>query len=197
MFTGLIDGIGKLIEKREGSLKLEIVEGIENYRDVREGESIAVNGVCLTVESFFKNTISFSLSYETEKRTNLSYQKKGSLLNLERAMRADSRFGGHIVQGHIDDKGVLMYIRKHKNSWRMVIKIPEDLRKYVVKKGSIAVNGISLTISDIKRRSLFFDIIPETYKRTNLRCLSSGDKVNIEVDILGKYIYEFTRNYRK
>ncbi len=197
MFTGLIKGLGEVIDKKPGTLKLRVVKGNEEFVEVEKGESIAVNGACLTVEKVEEYTFTFSLSRETEQRTNLSYVKTGDIVNLERAMKAYDRFGGHFVQGHVDDKGILVYIRKNSASWRMAIKIPDNLLKYVVEKGSIAVNGVSLTVSEIKGRKLIFDIIPETYENTNFKYLTAGSRLNIEVDVLGKYVERFVKGFRK
>ncbi len=197
MFTGLIKGLGEIIDKKPGTLKLKVIKGIEEFDNVEKGESIAVNGACLTVEKIEDSVFTFSLSRETEQRTNLSYMKSGDVVNLERAMKTNDRFGGHFVQGHVDDKGILVYIRKISNSWKMAIKIPDNLLKYVVEKGSIAVNGVSLTVSEIKGRKIIFDIIPETYENTNFKYLTSGSRLNIEVDIIGKYVEKLLKSFKR
>jgi len=191
MFTGIIDSIGKVkeITRRGKNLYLVIEPEIENYlSDIKIGSSIAVNGVCLTVIEKKSNLFKVFVSDESLRITNLQFLRINSVVNLEKSMKIDSRFDGHIVLGHIDCIGVCERIFKIQEDYQLELKISGEYLKNVVKKGSIAINGISLTIADISGNILKFAIIPETYKRTNIKELKKGDKLNIEFDIIGKYI---------
>jgi riboflavin synthase len=188
MFTGVIEEVGtvKAVTNNKITIKADIVT-----EDTKLGDSIAVNGVCLTVTSFGKNVFEADVSEETKKVTTFAELKTDSLVNLERAMPINGRFGGHIVSGHIDGLGKIKTINKNGNFYDLNIELTKELSKYVVKKGSIAINGISLTIADIQDDIVKIAVIPHTYENTNLKSLKSGDFVNIETDILAKYVEKF------
>ncbi len=192
MFTGIIDETGRVVQLRKtafgGVLKIS-----SNYRDIGIGESVAVNGACLTVVDFTDGVMSFELSPETFKRTNLGSLKKNEPVNLERSLRADSRLGGHFVLGHVDFTARILRFAPRGKHRELVIGIPADQLKFFVEKGSVAVDGISLTVNYIKGNSISINIIPHTYENTNLRIRKPGDLVNVEVDIIGKYVANFVR----
>ena len=155
--------------------------------DVGEGASISVNGVCLTVTAVDKGSFSAFIAAETYNITNLRDIHSNDPVNLEKALKINDRLDGHIVMGHVDDTGIVTSIRKLHEDYKLEIKIPPGLTKYVIKKGSITLNGISLTVADIRSNLLSFSIIPSTYKKTNIPQMKSGKKVNIEVDMFAKY----------
>jgi len=162
------------------------------------GSSVAVNGVCLTLKnSPSARNFNVDLMPETLKRTSFSNLKRGDLVNLELAMAANARFEGHIVQGHIDGVAKLGSVKKQGNSYLMIFIVPEPLTRYIAEKGSIAVNGISLTVISAKSNQFTVGIIPYTWGHTMLQQLKAGDKVNIEVDILAKYLEKLTNNVKK
>ena len=188
MFTGIIEESGKVKAITQNKITVEakvVTEGTEC------GDSIAVNGVCLTVTDLGKDYFSADISPETLRVTSLKYLKTGSLANLERAVQVGSRLGGHIVSGHVDGLGRGKYIKKEGEFYNIIIEIPSELTKYVVKKGSITINGISLTVADVKGDSVTIAVIPYTFENTNLKTLQSGDFVNIETDILARYVEKF------
>ena len=189
MFTGLIEEIGKIknITKKTDSLILEI-EAPKTVKNSNLGDSICVNGVCLTVTNLTEKTFYADVSPETFKRTNLKFLKTGSLVNLEKSLTLTKPLGGHIVTGHIDDLGKVVSINKLKNFYEIIIEFPENLRKYIVEKGSIAINGISLTVNEVYGNKISLMIIPHTLNETNLKDINIGEFVNIEVDIIGKYV---------
>ncbi len=188
MFTGVIEEVGTV--KAITNSKIAIKAGIVT-EDAKLGDSIAVNGVCLTVTSLGENVFEADISEETKKVTTLDGLKTGSLVNLERAMPVNGRFGGHIVSGHTDGFGKIKTINRNGNFYDLNIELTKELSKYVVKKGSIAINGISLTIADIQDDIVKIAVIPHTFENTNLKSLKSGDFVNIETDILAKYVEKF------
>lgn len=188
MFTGIIEEIGKILSITEKEICIEAKNVLEN---TKIGDSIAVNGVCLTVRNISKNTFSADISPETYKVTSFPQQKSGSYVNLERAMLSNGRFGGHIVSGHIDGVGKVENISKKSDCYELKILLSDFDAKYVVKKGSITVNGISLTIAEISKNEITISVIPHTYEKTSLKYLKQGDLVNIETDILAKYVEKF------
>jgi riboflavin synthase len=196
MFTGIIDNIGIVKEKRGNNLYVEL-SNKEEYKDIIEGESISVNGVCLTVEEFDGKIIKFFVSKETYEKSNIRDIKSNNFVNLERAMKIGDRLSGHIVQGHIEGEGIFIRKLKRGKNFRFVFKIPENLKKFIIRKGSIAINGISLTIADIKGLNIEIEIIPFTVENTNLKYLKPMDKVNVETDIIGKYIYNWYNTVRR
>lgn len=188
MFTGIIEELGKILLITTNKIQIECKNILS---DIKLGDSIAVDGVCLTVTDIGKNSFTADISYETMRVTAFSDAKVGKLVNLERAMRADGRFGGHIVSGHIDDCGKVLEINKNGDFYNLKLEIPSKCSEYIVKKGSITVNGISLTVAEIDGNIVNCAIIPHTYEYTNLKTLNHNDYVNIEVDILAKYIEKF------
>jgi len=189
MFTGLIENIGKVVAARatEHGVQLEIAAP-GTAKQVRAGQSIAVNGCCLTLTSRRGDRLTFDLLEETLARTNLRDLRPNSQVNLERALRADGRLGGHFVQGHVDCVSRIMAFDKKGPDFRLEIKLPKEFAPYVASKGSIAVNGISLTVADILPKLFVAWIIPYTKRHTNLDCAKTGDLVNLEFDILAKYV---------
>lgn len=189
MFTGIIEetGIIKNFEKLSTGARLS-VECSKILDDIKIGDSICVNGVCQTVTEYGKNSFSVMLSNETLSITNFNRVKSGEIVNLERALTLNSRLGGHVVSGHVDCAGKLFNIEKLSDFYNLSFEIPYQSSKYIVYKGSIAVNGISLTVAEINNNIFSVAIIPHTYQNTNLKELKIGDYVNIETDILSKYI---------
>ncbi len=192
MFTGIIEDVGVIKEvDRRGQDVLLSVETRLNVEDIKIGESILVDGPCLTVIAVGKNTFTVEASYETLRRTTLSKVKPGDGVNLERALKLGDRLGGHIVNGHVDGVGRVESVRARGKSTEIKVSLPQELSKYVVEKGSIAINGVSLTINTVGGSEFSVNIIPWTSMVTTLGTLKPGDIVNIECDILGKYIEKF------
>ncbi|GAA0693635.1 MULTISPECIES: riboflavin synthase [Clostridium] len=189
MFTGIIEEIGtvKSVVKSLHSSILTI-EGKIIFNDLHIGDSVSVNGVCLTVTGFSSNTFTADVMNETLFRSSLGNLKSGSCVNLERALKVNSRLGGHIVSGHIDGTGVISRIQKDDNSTLYTIKTSPKLMNYIIEKGSIAIDGISLTVSKLSLNDFTVGVIPHTSKETILSQKSVGDTVNLENDIIGKYI---------
>lgn len=191
MFTGIVQGLGKVAEIK-GSAKefcIKICPFFE-INDYIKGESIAINGVCLTVETFGKDFFSVYASSETLSKTNLGRIKINSKVNLERAMKLNDRLGGHLVTGHIDGLVKVKSILKEGSSIRIAFEMPEKMLPYVVNKGSVCLDGISLTVNKCYEQSFDVNIIPETQSSTIMKDWQIGDDVNIETDIIGKYIYK-------
>ena len=189
MFTGLIEEVGTVVATRasDNGTKLEIVAP-RTAREARTSESIAVNGCCLTLTSRRGDRLSFDLLEETIARTNLKQLRQNSRLNLERALRADGRLGGHFVQGHVDCVSRIIAFDRKGADFRLEVELPENSRHYVVSKGSITVNGISLTVAEVLQGSFAVWIIPYTKRHTNLERATIGDLLNLEFDILAKYV---------
>lgn len=189
MFTGIVEEVGKIkkIERNTVSAKLSI-EADKVIQEVKEGDSIAVNGICLTVTSFTKNSFTADVMHETMNRTTLGKLKENSPVNLERALSVMGRFGGHMVSGHIDGRGKIVGIEKDDNAVLFTIETTEKILRYIVEKGSIAINGISLTVARVDRKNFTVSVIPHTLRVTSLGSFQKGDEVNLENDIVGKYI---------
>lgn len=188
MFTGIIEEIGKIERISDNRISVLCQNVIE---DSKVGDSISVNGVCLTVCNINNNGFSADISQETMKVTDLGDLKAGDFVNLERAMPANGRFGGHIVSGHIDGRGKCNNINKIGEFYSLEIELSSECAKYAVKKGSISVNGISLTIAEVNKNIITIAVIPHTFENTNLKYLKKDKFVNIEVDIYAKYIEKF------
>ncbi len=190
MFTGIIEETGRVMWLRRSSqsgLQIQIAApGI--IKGLQDGDSVAVNGCCLTVSARRAEFITFDLLQETLDRTNLHRQRPGASVNLERALRADGRLGGHFVQGHIDGVGSVVSMEKKGDDYRLEVTLPMEFASLVVFKGSIAINGISLTVASVQAESLTVWIIPTTRERTNLQAVQTGDLVNLEFDVLAKYV---------
>lgn len=189
MFTGLIEEVGTVqnIERGEASARFTI-GAARVTEDAHIGDSITVNGACLTVVAQGPETLSFDAVYETLQRTALGALAIGDEVNLERSLAANGRFGGHIVQGHVDGVGTISSIRDIDNSYMVYVQASQDLLRYIVRKGSITVDGISLTVVEAGDRTFSVAIIPHTWDNTNLHTRRAGDQVNLETDIIGKYV---------
>lgn len=177
----------KTIKKGAASALLTI-EAATVLEDVHPGDSIAVNGVCLTVTDFTQNTFTADVMHETLNRSSLGFLRPGSPVNLERAMKANGRFGGHIVAGHIDGTGIITDIKKDDNATWYTIKAPDSIMRYIIEKGSIAIDGISLTVAEVTKDSFKVSIIPHTSAETTLSMRKVKDMVNLENDCIGKYV---------
>ena len=189
MFTGLIEEVGAVVTVRARDHGTELqIAAPETAKHVNPGESIAVDGCCLTLTSCRSACLSFDLLEETIARTNLRDLRQDSPVNLERALRADGRIGGHFVQGHIDGVAAIVAFAAEGADFRLEIELPENSRHYVASKGSIAINGISLTVADVLPASFVVWIIPYTKRHTNLDRATIGDLVNLEFDVLAKYV---------
>lgn len=188
MFTGIVEELGKIRQITSNNL---IANCTIVTDDTKIGDSIAVNGVCLTVTEICSGGFKANISQETLSVTALGKLKSGDYINLERALNVNGRFGGHIVSGHIDGCGEFISAVKTGECYDLKIKLQPEQTKYIVKKGSICVNGISLTVADIDGNLIRCAIIPHTYENTNIKFLNRGDFVNIEVDILAKYVEKF------
>ena len=188
MFTGIVEetGIVDGLELNSNSALIKI-RAEKVLEGTKTGDSIAVNGVCLTVTDIKGSTFKADVMAETMRRTNLGSLKKGQKVNLERAMAADGRFGGHIVSGHIDGTGVISKIRDEQNARWIYIKAPAGILRLIVQKGSIAIDGISLTVAYLDDESFAVSLIPHTQKETTLASKKTGDTVNLENDIIAKY----------
>jgi riboflavin synthase len=189
MFTGLIEEVGSVLSIRatERGTQLQIVAP-QIAKKIRPGDSVAVNGCCLTLSAHRGNQLAFDLLEETLDRTNLKMLRPNSLVNLECALRADGRFGGHFVQGHVDCASRIISFEQRGGDHCLEIELPAEFTRYVARKGSIAVNGISLTIAEVSPQSFAVWIIPHTKRHTNLDRAEAGVLVNLEFDILAKYV---------
>jgi riboflavin synthase len=197
MFTGIIEEIGEVVEMKDaGDFRAIHVRGKSVFDDLKLGSSIAVNGACLTVRSIAANVFTAEMSRETLDRTSLGNLARGSIVNLERPMRAESRFGGHIVQGHVDGIGWIRKFDREGDAWNLKIEYPAAGSRYIVEKGSIAVDGISLTVASLQGSSVFsVAIIPHTFENTNLKLSKTGDPVNLEFDVIAKYVETLIKPY--
>lgn len=192
MFTGIITHLGTVAKKTDTSLTIRTDKDL--LKKLSPGTSIAVNGICLTVVTKEKNTFIINYIPETEKKTNVQYLQEGTEVNLELPATADSLLSGHIVQGHVDSIGKIIAIKKEGNSLIFAFAIPTSLSKYLIKKGSISVNGISLTIITVTQSQFTVGIIPHTWEHTMLHSAKVGDYVNLEVDALAKYVEKLIKN---
>ena len=192
MFTGIVEGIGKVKKiskatKNRSAIQM-IVDLGKHGKGLKTGQSVALNGVCLTVTKLSKTECTFEMIEETTKKTDLGNLKLGGIVNIERSLKVGARLEGHFVLGHVDGVGVIKKVQKKPKEVQIWFEVPKNLSKYVVKKGSIAIDGISLTVVEIKNNLASVCLIPHTVKVTNFKTKNIGDKVNIETDILGKYI---------
>lgn len=185
MFTGIVEEVGQI--KSIGGGKI-VVNAKKILEDVKLGDSIAVNGICLTVTAFGTDYFTADIMPETIRRTSLNALREKSLINLERALTLSSRLGGHIVSGHIDGVGEIISFREEKNAILVKIKTEKKILKYIVEKGSVALDGISLTVASVTVNDFTVSLIPHTMEITNLKEKKSHDLINIENDILGKYV---------
>ncbi|WP_346939305.1 riboflavin synthase [uncultured Clostridium sp.] len=189
MFTGIVEEVGEIrgIKKREKSSIL-LIKANKVIEDIKLGDSICTNGVCLTVTNIYGNVFDADVMAETLRRSNLGGLKVGSKVNLERALSAKGRFGGHIVSGHIDGVGRIISLEKEDNAVWVTIEAKENILQYVVEKGSIAIDGISLTVAYVDDKVFKVSIIPHTGKETILLSKTNEDTVNLECDVIGKYV---------
>jgi riboflavin synthase len=189
MFSGIIADIGNIKQAgdREGGLRLEIATCKLDLSDVQLGDSIAVNGVCLTVVAHNDSVFTVDVSRETLNCTE-GLGEIGAPVNLEKALRMADRLGGHLVSGHVDGVGEVVEFTDLGESWKLVVRAPQALAKYIAVKGSITVNGVSLTVNRVSGRKFSINLIPHTLMMTNLRNLSKGSRVNLEVDLIARYV---------
>jgi riboflavin synthase len=190
MFTGIIAAIGSItnIERKGGDCRLTIHTGKLPLAEVQLGDSIAVNGVCLTAVELGKQHFCADVSNETLSRTSLKTATVGTNVNLELALTPTTRLGGHIVSGHVDGLGELVGQKSDARSWRLSFKAPDELAKYIAEKGSITINGISLTVNAVNGAVFDVNIVPHTLQETTLADIKVGDQVNLEVDLLARYL---------
>ena len=196
MFTGIVEETAEVVgrEETEGGLRLRVRASFADELEV--GQSVAVSGACLTVETFDEETFELFLSRETVEKTYLGEVAVGEVVNLERALPADGRFDGHFVQGHVDGTAEVVGVEQVGDDWTFTFSLPESMGRYVVPKGSICVDGISLTVADLREGEFDVAIIPETYRLTNLAAKAVGDPVHLEVDVVAKYVESLTEGYR-
>ena len=191
MFTGLIEATGEIAEVKSASAGFRLRVATALAVKMNPGDSVAVSGVCLTVVSADSTGFHADVSPETARVSSLGTLRRGSLVNLERPLRADARLGGHFVQGHVDATGTIEDLRADGESYWMTVKYPPAIGSLLVRKGSIAVDGISLTLAGVGEKLFDVQVIPFTWTETNLHSVKTGDPVNLECDILGKYVARF------
>ncbi|WP_026903021.1 riboflavin synthase [Pedobacter glucosidilyticus] len=194
MFTGIIETLGTVTSLRKEQENLHITVSSTISKDLKIDQSVAHNGICLTVVSQNEESHTVTAIYETLQKTNLGSIQEGSLVNLERCMQMNGRLDGHIVQGHVDQTGICIALEEQEGSWFYTFSYDEDKGNVTVEKGSICVNGISLTVVNSKPGQFSVAIIPYTYEHTNLQSVKPGDMVNLEFDIIGKYVARLMGN---
>ncbi len=198
MFSGIIENRGIVSDFKKLKDYRLVVSTDLNFKDIKNGSSVCCNGVCLTVTSkkklLNKTILSFDVSRETVNCTNFNQLKIGDTINIEKSLRVGDEISGHFVFGHVDDIASLISSKKIDGSYELKFKIPKNLKKFIVKKGSIAINGISLTINNIKRNEISLNIIPFTWNKTNLSKLKVGETINLEVDMLARYVTQNLEN---
>ncbi len=192
MFTGIIQWLGAFQGYRQGRREMAVAAPA-SFPDLEVGESIAVNGVCLSLTRRKGNILFFDLSRETLDKTNLGSLRSGAKLNLEPPLSLQSLLGGHLITGHIDGRGRVLRVAERGAGRRLVVSFPRELRPYFVPKGSVAINGVSLTIAELGLSSFDVELIPLTVEKSNLKELRPGQEVNLECDILGKYVYNWLK----
>jgi riboflavin synthase len=194
MFTGIIEDVGSIagVRRLTGRWEFAVRTNID-CREIRQGDSIAVDGVCLTATRVDEDSFVADASLETLNITTLKDKSAGDRVNLERAMKADSRFGGHMVMGHVDAIGHVAEIGRSGDSIRLVIEIPGEVAPYIVKKGSVAIDGVSLTVNDQHDRRFTLNVIPFSSSNTTIGSRNLGDKVNVETDIVARYVEKFVK----
>lgn len=194
MFTGIISAIGKIaeLEHRQGDVRISIHAPELGFEDVGLGDSIACNGVCLTAVELIDQGFIADVSVETLSLTTIEHWKVDTRINLEKAMQASDRFGGHIVSGHVDGIGEVVSLHEDARSWRFTIKAPANLAKYIAQKGSITVDGTSLTVNAVNGSEFELNIVPHTMIHTVISDYQVGSKVNLEVDLIARYLERLT-----
>ena len=201
MFTGLVERVGRIaaIEEKDGFKVLTVALAKPEAYATQLGESIAINGCCLTVTRFDQERMSFDVSFESLDKTNLGQLKVGSPVNMERALRLGDRLGGHMVSGHVDGRGKLVSIEEESGGWNVFVDIPRDLSAYLIPKGSITLDGTSLTVNAVEdlehATRIRLTLIPATIAHTTFQSLSAGWPLNVEVDLVGKYLERFASPY--
>ncbi len=190
MFTGIIEAVGHIngMEAKGADMRVTFATGKLDMSDVKLGDSIATNGVCLTVVDFGCDFYTADVSMETIKRSGFAQYQQGMQVNLEKAMMPTSRFGGHIVSGHVDGVGTIEQVSDASQTWELWIKAPDDLAKYIAEKGSITVDGVSLTVNDVDGAKFKLTLVPHTLQETIIKNYKVGDKVNLEVDLVARYL---------
>jgi len=194
MFTGIIENLAKIISINKSKSNLDITLSSSLTSEFKIDQSISHNGICLTIINIDGNNYTVTAIEETINKTTINSWKKGDSVNLERAMKLGDRLDGHMIQGHVDQIGTCVDFTMKDGSWEYVIQY-EKSENITVEKGSIAVNGVSLTVIDSKTSSFKVAIIPYTYEHTNFKTLRKGDLINLEFDILGKYLFKMSKNY--
>jgi riboflavin synthase len=192
LFTGIVEGVGKVLDikqntKNRSAIQMTVDLG-KNSKGLKLGQSVALNGVCLTVTKIDKSKCNFEMIEETTKKTDLGNLKVGGIVNVERSLKVGERLEGHFVLGHVDGVGTITKIEKKPKEVQIWFEVPKNLARFVVQKGSIAIDGISLTVVDVKKNIASVCLIPHTIDVTNFSTRKVGDKINIETDILGKYL---------
>lgn len=194
MFTGIVEEIGLVENVKKGPASASVtINAPAVTAGTKTGDSIAVNGICLTVTSLAGSTFTADIMHESLNRSSLSDLRRGSRVNLERAMAADGRFGGHIVSGHVDGTGIISAIREDDNAVWYTVKTSPAIMRYIVEKGSVTIDGVSLTVAAVTEDSFSVSVIPHTRQVTIMGDLRAGDKVNLENDIIGKYVEKFLK----
>lgn len=187
MFTGLVEATGKIAKIAPSGDQATFTVEIPFAGELAAGDSVANNGCCLTVTKTTPTTADFDILTQTLKVTSLGHLTEGSIVNLERALRASDRLGGHFVQGHVDSTGEIIDLSNHGQDHRLEVNLPPEVHKYCIPKGSLAIDGISLTIADLTEKSAIFWITPHTFQNTHLHASKVGNPVNLEADLLAKY----------
>jgi len=189
MFTGIIEKVGKVFEFNNNQSSCKLIVQIERIdTSISIGDSVAINGTCLTIEKSDKPFYHFTLSPETLEASSLSNLEKDSYVNIELPLTINKFINGHIISGHVDSLGTVTSLEKVKDSWLLLVTIEKNILKYIVTKGSISIDGVSLTVNDIKGQSLSLMIIPHTYENTIIKYYKLGERVNIEVDYISKHL---------
>lgn len=198
MFSGIIEEIGRVIDIRKelNGMRL-LIESKKVINEIKEGDSVSVDGVCLTVEEVKKDFFTVYCSSETIKKTTLKDIKRNFKVNLESSLKVGKQLGGHFVQGHVEDVGTVKSLKRLSEENEMVVELNENLMKYVVPKGSIAISGVSLTVSKVEGNRVTINVIPYTIKKTNLGFLKVGDKVNVETDVINRIVVNYLERNRK
>ena len=194
MFTGLIEAVGEVISMEERGAQAHLVVTASFSAAVKLGDSVAINGCCLTVVEFNDSTLAFDILKQTLAVTSLGALKVGSLVNLERALAVGDRLGGHFVQGHVDDLGEILDLSEEGQDHRYEVRLPAAIHKYCIPKGALCLDGVSLTIAELTDTSAVFWIIPHTFIATSLKGKKAGDPVNLEADMLAKYVEKLQIN---
>ncbi|MBT5032061.1 MAG: riboflavin synthase [Proteobacteria bacterium] len=199
MFTGIIAGTGKIkrVEPLAGDIQLAIEADVLADKSINLGDSVAVNGVCLTVVAQTDNILQFDVSRESLSHTLIAQWGAGTMVNLEPALTLDNRLGGHLVSGHIDGVVTLLELLKDARSWRLQFEMPANLAKYIARKGSVTLDGISLTVNSVGNNCFDVNIVPHTWQQTNLANKNPGDQVHLEVDLIARYLERLLGGYER